>query len=133
MRVKDQRKAGAVHHRWAHMLKQGQAVQVIQEMRRRADTVADRDSAIREINYFKNNLSRMDYDLYEAKGFPIGSGLVEGSCKFVVGKRFKGSGMRWKRQDNIRVLRVRLEKLNGTLHRYFQPQPQKWLPLSAAA
>lgn len=131
--LKDQRKASAVHHRWAHMLKQGQAVQVIQEMRRRADTVADRDSAIKEINYFKNNLSRMDYDLYETQGFPIGSGLVEGSCKFVVGKRFKGSGMRWKRQDNIRVLRVRIEKLNGTLHRYFQPQPQKWLPVSAAA
>jgi hypothetical protein len=131
--LKDQRKASAVHHRWAHILKQGQAVQVIQEMRRRADTVADRDSAIKEINYFKNNLSRMDYDLYEAQGFPIGSGLVEGSCKFVVGKRFKGSGMRWKRQDNIRVLRVRIEKLNGTLYRYFRPQPQKWLPLSAAA
>jgi hypothetical protein len=131
--LKDQRKASAAHHRWAHLLKQGQAVQIIQEMRRRADTVADRDSAIKEINYFKNNLSRMDYDLYEAQGFPIGSGLVEGSCKFVVGKRFKGSGMRWKRKDNVRVLRVRIEKLNGTLHRYFQPQPQKWLPASVAA
>ena len=97
--------------RWAHMLLEGQALQVVQEMRRRADTVADRDSAIREINYFKNNLSRMDYDTYKAAGFPIGSGLVEGSCKFVVAKRFKGSGMRWKRQDNIRVLRVRVEKL----------------------
>jgi hypothetical protein len=131
--LKDQRKAKATHCRWAHMLKQGQALQVVQEMRRRADVVGDRDSAIREINYFKNNLSRMDYDCYQAQGFPIGSGLVEGSCKFVVGKRFKGSGMRWKRQDNIRVLRVRLEKLNKNLHRYFQPAPQKWFPLSAVA
>jgi len=42
------------------MLLNGQALQVVQEMRRKADTVADRDSAIREINfnYFKNNLSR---------------------------------------------------------------------------
>ncbi len=131
--LKDQRSAEAVHRRWAHMLLDGQALQVVQEMRRRADTVADRDSAIREINYFKNNLSRMDYDAYKAAGFPIGSGLVEGSCKFVVAKRFKGSGMRWKRKDNIRVLRVRVEKLNGNLHRYFQPQPQKWTPESAVA
>ncbi len=129
----DQRKAKVTHARWAHMLLDGQALQVTQEMRRRADTLAQRDSAIREINYFKNNLSRMDYDTYRAQGFPIGSGLVEGSCKFVVAKRFKGSGMRWKRQDNVRVLRVRVEKLNGNLHRYFQPQPQRWTPESAVA
>ena len=131
--LRDQRKAKPTHTRWAHMLLQGQALQVTQEMRRRADTVADRDSAIREINYFKNNLSRMDYDAYRAAGFPIGSGLVEGSCKFIVAKRFKGSGMRWKRQDNIRVLRVRVEKLNGNLHHYFHPQPQKWRPAQAVA
>lgn len=131
--LKDQRKAEATHTRWAHMLLEGRALQVVHEMRRRADTVTQRDSAIREINYFRNNLCRMDYDAYKAQGFPIGSGLVEGSCKFVVAKRFKGSGMRWKRQDNIRVLRVRVEKLNGNLHHYFQPHPQKWIPESAVA
>jgi hypothetical protein len=115
------------------MLLEGRALQVVQEMRRRADTVVDRDSAVREINYFRNNLSRMDYDTYKAQGFPIGSGLVEGSCKFVVAKRFEGSGMRWKRQDNIRVLRVRVEKLSENLHHYFQPKPQKWVAQSAAA
>ena len=108
------------------MLKGGQALQVVHELRRRADVVANRDSAIKEINYFQRNLARMDYDVYRKLGYPIGSGLVEGSCKFVVGKRFKGSGMRWKRKDNVRVLRVRAEKLNGTLQRYFKPQPQKW-------
>jgi hypothetical protein len=131
--LSDQRTAKLTHTRLAHMLLEGQALQVVQEMRRRADTVVERDSAIREINYFKNNLSRLDYDAYKAQGFPIGSGLVEGSCKFVVAKRFKGSGMRWKRQDNTRVLRVRVEKLNGNLHNYFKPQPKKWLPESMAA
>jgi hypothetical protein len=38
-----------------------------------------------------------------------------------------------KRQDNIRVLRVRVEKLNGNLHHYFHPQPEKWGPVLAAA
>ena len=131
--LKDQKKAPAAHHRWAHMLRHGQALQVIQELRHRAEEVADRDAAIREINYFRNNLSRMDYDQYEEQGFPIGSGLVEGSCKFVVGKRFKGNGMRWKRQDNTRVLRVRVEKLNGTLQNYFKPQSRRWTLNARAA
>jgi len=131
--VTDARKAKLTHTRWAHMLLEGRALQVVQEMRRRADSVADRDSAIRELNYFRNNLGRMDYDIYKALGFPIGSGLVEGSCKFVVAKRFKGSGMRWKRRENTRVLRVRVEKLNGNLHSYFKPQPQKWTWGSIAA
>jgi len=131
--LKDQKKAPAAHHRWARMFRHGQALQVVQELRQLAEKVADRDAAIKEINYFRNNLSRMDYDSYEEQGFPLGSGLVEGSCKFVVGKRFKGSGMRWKKQDNTRVLRVRLEKLNQTLHRYFRPEPQSWVPTSWAA
>jgi len=129
----DARKAKLTHTRWAHMLLEGRALQVAQEMRRRSDAVADRDSAVREINYFRNNLARMDYDSYKAQGLPIGSGLVEGSCKFVVAKRFKGSGMRWKRQPNTEVLRVRVEKLNGNLQRYFQPRPQKYIPESAVA
>ena len=57
----------------------------------------------------------MRYDEYQMLGLPRGSGLVEGACKFVVGKRFKGSGMRWKKRDNDSVLRTRPALLNGTL------------------
>ncbi len=131
--LKDQRRAADVHRRWAHMLLEGQALQVVQEMRHRAEAVGDRAAAIGEINYFKNNLGRMEYDRYKQEGFPIGSGLVEGSCKFVVGRRFKGSGMRWKKKDNSRVLRVRLEKLNGQLHDHFKAKPQKWTLFAVAA
>jgi hypothetical protein len=131
--LKDQRRAPVVHHRWAHMLLEGQALQVMQEMRRKAETVGDRAGAIREINYFKNNTGRMEYDRYKQLGLPIGSGLVEGSCKFVVGRRFKGSGMRWKKKDNAQVLRVRLEKLNGHLHEHFRAKPQQWAPFALCA
>ncbi len=67
------------------------------------------------------NADRIHYDQYRKDSLPIGSGKVEGACKFVVGKRFKGSGMRWKRTDNRRVLRARLAKLNGYLEPYFHP------------
>ena len=62
----------------------------------------------------------MDYSLYREKGYPIGSGMVEGACKFVVGKRFKSSGMRWKKIDNEAVLDVRLAIINETLQFLFE-------------
>jgi hypothetical protein len=84
------------------------------------------------INYFQANLSRMQYNEYREGGFPIGSGLVEGGCKFVIAKRFKGSGMRWKKADNEAVLIARLAKLNG-LPEYFVPKPREWSIRAAKA
>lgn len=45
--------------------------------------------------YFRNQVHRMDYPTYRAKGWQIGSGPVESACKRVVGQRLKGAGMRW--------------------------------------
>ena len=71
-------------------------------------------------------MSPQSYKEYRDHGFPIGSGLVEGSCKFVDGKRFKGSGMRWKMAENEKVLKVRLAKMDGFLPNLFTPKPQEW-------
>ena len=45
--------------------------------------------------YFENQVHRMDYPTYRAKGWPIGSGSVEAACKQVVNERLNGTGMRW--------------------------------------
>lgn len=47
------------------------------------------------VGYFENQVHRMDYPRYRAKGWPIGSGPVESACKTVIGERMKGGGMRW--------------------------------------
>jgi hypothetical protein len=47
------------------------------------------------VTYFNNQVHRMDYPAYQAKGWCIGSGAVESACKRVVGQRLKGAGMRW--------------------------------------
>lgn len=47
------------------------------------------------VKYFTNQVHRMDYPTYVAKGWQIGSGPVESACKTVVGQRLKGGGMRW--------------------------------------
>lgn len=51
-----------------------------------------RDEVVR---YFENQVHRMDYPQYLAKGWQIGSGPVESACKTVIGERMKGGGMRW--------------------------------------
>jgi hypothetical protein len=47
------------------------------------------------VTYFANQVTRMDYPSYVAKGWQIGSGPVASACKTVVGQRLKGAGMRW--------------------------------------
>ena len=115
-----------VYKKWCAMLLAGEVLQVLDEMKGMLKNIQDKHTAWGEINYVTNNRDRMNYLEYRERGLPIGSGLVEGACKFVVGKRFKGSGMRWKKTDNAKVLKVRLVKLNGLLPDYFRPKPQPW-------
>lgn len=60
-----------------------------------------------EINYFKNNKSRCRY--YEVAGgnLPIGSGIVEATCKTLVTQRLKRSGMSWKEAGGQAILTFR--------------------------
>jgi hypothetical protein len=48
-----------------------------------------------QVTYFTNQAPRMAYDRYRAAGWDIGSGMVEGACKHLIGTRQKGPGMRW--------------------------------------
>jgi len=57
---------------------------------------AVRDKQAATVNYFRNNVHRMDYPADVANGWSIGSGAVESACKTTVGQRLKLSGMRWR-------------------------------------
>ncbi|GIW31746.1 MAG: hypothetical protein KatS3mg071_1920 [Meiothermus sp.] len=46
---------------------------------------------------------RMHYPAYRARGWPIGSGQVEGMNKHVIGARMKRSGMQWSRPGASRT------------------------------
>ena len=48
-----------------------------------------------QIEYFNKNAARMTYGTFRRKGYFIGSGAVEGSCRHIVAQRTKLSGMRW--------------------------------------
>ena len=112
--------------RWRKMMLAGDTLQLLHEMKERRKNLSNGDEGQKHINYFLNNVDRMAYDTYRAMGFPIGSGLVEGSCKLVVGKRFKGNGMRWKLDDNKAVLKTRLAELNDELEAVFTKKSRKY-------
>jgi len=81
---------------WCHRLKHEGGQAVLEGLR----TLEVRGRAAREcrervVTYFSNQVQRMDYPTYRAKGWCIGSGVVESACKRVVGQRLKGGGMRW--------------------------------------
>lgn len=59
-------------------------------------TKHSRDATIRSaLGYFRKHRKRMRYAELKAKGFMIGSGVVEAACKTLVTQRLKQSGMRW--------------------------------------
>jgi hypothetical protein len=86
------------YERMAHQLKHKPPAQTVAELRLlqpKAKTDEQRAILDRAIFYIQTRLSMMDYPHFRTEGYPIGSGSVESSHKFVVHKRLKQAGMRW--------------------------------------
>ena len=49
----------------------------------------------------------LEYDVALAKGLPIGSGAIEGSCGHIVGQRMCGVGKHWTIEGAQAVLDLR--------------------------
>ena len=47
------------------------------------------------LNYFCGHRARLNYALRLRQGLPIGSGLIEGACKQMIGRRMKQTGAQW--------------------------------------
>jgi len=73
--------------------------------------------------YISTNEEQMRYDVFRSKGYDIGSGAVEGACKYVVGKRLKQSGMIWTRAGSSSVLALRISWLNGEWNKLWTTKP----------
>jgi hypothetical protein len=58
------------------------------------------------LDYFRPHAGHLDYPGRRAAGRAIGSGLVEGACKQVIGRRLKQTGARWRvrRADRMAAL-----------------------------
>jgi hypothetical protein len=59
------------------------------------------------IGYVTTHRERLRYPEWRAAGIDVGSGPMESACKNVIGKRMKGSGMRWRVDQAEAMARLR--------------------------
>lgn len=114
-------------HAWMHQhLEQvlsGQTAAVIAELGRTAAdpalTTSQRAVLERTVGYYQRNQPYMHYDEYLARGWPIGTGVVEGACGHLVKDRMEQAGMRWTQAGAQAVLDLRAVRLTGTWDAYW--------------
>jgi hypothetical protein len=69
--------------------------------------------------YLKTHEDHIHYEHFKAAGLPIGSGLVESACKWLIQQRFKGVGMRWSEAGFNHLLHLRLAWVNQRFDSFF--------------
>ncbi|MBU0491538.1 MAG: ISKra4 family transposase [Chloroflexi bacterium] len=100
----------------------GQTATVIRTL----DTLAQEETCTptqREVlrktsGYYQRNLPYMRYDHYLAHGWPIGTGVIEGTCRHLVKDRMEQTGMRWTQPGAQAILDLRAVRVNGDWDAY---------------
>jgi hypothetical protein len=115
----DEAKREALVTSWCHTMKHEGGQRIVEILRTypvpRKKAVQEKHAEV--VNYLTNNLHRMDYSLYMANGWMIGSGAVESACKTVVGQRLKQAGMRWREYGTHAMCHLRA---------LFKSEPGQW-------
>jgi len=108
------------HAAWRHQLKHAGGAALLEtweQLDRGGWSAAQQECYRLQSQYIQNNVHRMDYPTYVARGWLIGSGPVEAACKLVIGQRLKGSGMRWREPGSDALCHLRALLLS---------QPGQW-------
>jgi len=108
-------------HNWftsaRRCLRQGQANDVLADLQAALELedlpVSARETLTNLYNYLDKHRDHMDYAKFKELGLPIGSGMVESACKWLIQQRFKGVGMRWSEDGFNHLLHLRLAWVNG--------------------
>jgi hypothetical protein len=69
--------------------------------------------------YLDTHQYHIQYQRFKELGLPIGSGMVESACKWLIQQRFKGVGMRWSETGFNHLLHLRLAWVNGRFEELF--------------
>jgi hypothetical protein len=75
--------------------------------------------------YLAAHRERTAYHTFRRGGYPLGSGGIESSNKFICHVRLKRSGAWWYEVNSNQMLALRCAKYNGTLDQVFERYPQK--------
>ena len=106
-----------------HMLRHEGSEDVLRDIRE-AMKIKDLPESSREAlaklyDYLNRHREHMDYQRLKELGLPIGSGMVESACKWLIQQRFKGVGMRWSEDGFNHLLHLRLAWVNSSFDNLF--------------
>jgi hypothetical protein len=73
-----------------------------------------KDEVDKELGYFLANAPRMRYHWFRSRGLFVGSGVVEASCKTIVGQRLKQAGMHWTVAGADAIIALRCREASST-------------------
>jgi len=81
-------------------------------------------------DYFHEHRGRTTYQKLRRGGYPLGSGGIESSNKFICHVRLKRSGAWWNEVNSTQMLALRCAKYNGTLDQMFVRYQQRLREIS---
>jgi Uncharacterised protein family (UPF0236) len=93
--------------RWAKRLLKDKVEALVEQTRQECAGQLHAPKVEEALGYFERNIKRMQYGTFRAKGYFIGSGVVEAGCKTVIGGRCKQSGMFWSESGAENILALR--------------------------
>jgi hypothetical protein len=74
------------------------------------------------LGYFEHNAPRMRYHWFRQCGLFVGSGVVEASCKAVIGQRLKQAGMHWTEDGASAIMTLRCQQASRPEDRIWRPR-----------
>lgn len=112
---------------WVHAktlaVLEGNARDVAAGIRRRASTArlvkAERKNADACATYLTNKAPYLDYPIALAAGWPIATGIIEGTCRYLVADRMDITGARWSVDGAEAVLKLRAVRANDDFDEYW--------------
>jgi Uncharacterised protein family (UPF0236) len=103
---------------------EGKAGIVAGAIRRKATMLAlgaqARKKADECVGYLKHKQPYLDYPTALARGWPIATGVIEGSCRYIVRDRFDITGARWSPEGAEAMLKLRAVRANGDWSSYWR-------------
>ncbi len=109
--------------RLRHPLRHGYVHRILSELRwlsRSPNTAPGTQVILRRVHdYRQTHQAHLPYRQFKQPGLPLGSGMVESACKWLITQRFKGVGMRWSETGLEHLLARRVAWVNQCLDALF--------------
>ena len=110
---------GWARHRLRHGQPDGVLADLVEALEVEGLPASARDTVMALYAYLDRHREHINYAQYKELGLPIGSGMVESACKWLIQQRFKGVGMRWSEDGFNHLLHLRLAWVNGRFDALF--------------